>query len=225
MLVCAAVTGCGGANDTSSATPKSVTDPTQTGTNPGTPLAAGGGTNLPAAISGTPSTQVQAGQPYSFTPNASDPDGDTLTFSVQSKPSWASFSASSGQLSGTPSNAQVASYSNIVMSVSDGKTSQSLQPFSITVTAGLSSTGTASLSWAAPTSNTDGSPLANLAGYKIDYGTSSGALTQTATISDPAATAYTLEGLASGTWYFAISVVTSGGAASALSSVVSKTVQ
>jgi hypothetical protein len=70
----------------------------------------------------------------------------------------------------------------------------------------------------------DGSSLANLAGYKIDYGTSSGALTQTATISDPAATSYTLEGLASGTWYSAISAFSGGGAASAFSSVVSKTV-
>jgi hypothetical protein len=47
-----------------------------------------------------------------------------------------------------------------------------------------------------------------------------GPLTQTATISDPAATAFTLEGLASGTWYFAICAFTSGGAASAISSVV-----
>ena len=168
---------------------------------------------------------MQAGQPYSFTPNASDPDGDTLTFSVQNKPSWASFSASSGQLSGTPGNTQVASSSNIVISVNDGQTSQALAPFSITVTAGPSSTGSASLSWTAPTSNTDGSPVTNLAGYKIDYGTSPGALTQTATLSDPAATAYAVQGLASGTWYFAISAFTSGGGASALSSVVSKTVQ
>jgi hypothetical protein len=216
VLVCATVVGCGGAND-SSATPQSVTNPPQT-------ASSSGGTNSPATIGGTPNTQVQAGQPYSFTPNASDPDGDTLTFSVQNKPSWASFSASSGQLSGSPSSAQVATYSNIVISVSDGKTSQSLAAFSITVTAGPSATGSASLSWAAPTSNTDGSALTNLAGYKIDYGTSSGALTQTVTISNPAATAYTLQGLAPGTWYFAISAFTNGGAASALSSVVSKTV-
>ena len=128
-------------------------------------------------------------------------------------------------MSGTPGNTQVASCSNIVISVSDGQTSQSLAPFSITVTAGPSSTGSASLSWTAPISNTDGSPVTNLAGYEIDYGTSSGALPQTGTISDPAATAYTVQGLASDTCYFAVSAFTSGGGASAVSSVVSKTVQ
>jgi hypothetical protein len=224
-LACATVAGCGGASDTSPAVPQSVTDPVSTASNSGTPTSPGSGTNSPATISGTPAAQVQSGQAYSFTPSASDPDGDTLTFSLQNKPSWASFNTSSGQLSGTPTNTQVGSYPNIAISVSDGTSSESLAPFSITVTAQPSSTGSALLSWAAPTSNTDGSPLANLAGYKIDYGTSSGALTQTVTISDPTATGYTLQGLASGTWYFAVSDFTGAGVVSALSSVVSKTIQ
>lgn len=223
-LAFATVAGCGGANDTPPAIPQSATDPAQTAPNSSTPPSPGSGTNSPATISGTPATQAQSGKAYSFSPSASDLDGDKLTFSVQSKPSWASFSTSSGQLSGTPNSAQVGSYSNIVISVSDGTSSESLIPFSITVTPAPSSSGSASLSWSAPTSNTDGSPLANLAGYKIDYGTSSGALTQTVTISDPTATSYTLQGLASGTWYFAVSDFTSAGTVSALSSVVRKTI-
>src|SRR4051812_2235406 len=71
--------------------------------------------------------------------------------------------------------------------------------------ASLPSSGTATLSWTRPTNNTNGSPLRNLAGYRINYGASPDALKQSITVSDPAATSYTLEGLASGTWYFAIS--------------------
>ncbi len=96
-------------------------------------------TNTPPVISGTPATSVQADQAYSFTPSASDPDGDALTFSIQNKPSWASFSTSSGQLSGTPTSSNVGTSSNVVISVSDGTQSASLAAFSIQVTAASSS--------------------------------------------------------------------------------------
>jgi hypothetical protein len=225
-LVFAAVAACGGGSaDTATTTaPVSAPDPTQTPPDSGTtPPAAGA--NSPATISGTPATQVKSGQAYSFTPTASDPNGDTLTFSVQNKPSWASFNTATGTLSGTPTSGQTGSYSNIVISVSDGTASTALAPFSITVTAQAAATGSALLSWDAPTSNSDGSPLQSLSGYKINYGTSAGALTQAVTISDPAATSYTLQGLTAGTWYFAVSDFTSSGTASSLSSVVSKTIQ
>jgi len=89
---------------------------------------------------------------------------------------------------------------------------------------GQPSTGTATLSWTRPTANTNGSPLLNLAGYQINYGTSPAALKQTITVSDPAATSYTVGGLPPGTWYFAISAVTTAGTSSILSAVVSKTI-
>jgi hypothetical protein len=60
------------------------------------------GTNSAPVITGTPATAVTAGSAYSFIPAASDGDGDTLTFSIVNKPSWASFSTSTGELSGTP---------------------------------------------------------------------------------------------------------------------------
>jgi hypothetical protein len=89
----------------------------------------------PPTISGTPASSVTAGQSYSFTPTASGPSGATLTFSITNKPSWASFNASTGQLSGTPSGSNVGSYSNIGISVSDGSQSASLAAFSVNVTA------------------------------------------------------------------------------------------
>src|SRR5207248_8287981 len=91
----------------------------------------------PAAptISGSPATSVVAGQNYSFTPTTTDPSGGTLTFSISNPPSWATFSTSTGQLSGTPATGNVGTYSNIVISVSDGMQSASLAAFSISVTA------------------------------------------------------------------------------------------
>jgi hypothetical protein len=61
--------------------------------------------------------------------------GGTLTFSVQNMPSWATFSTATGELQGTPASANVGTFANIVISVSDGKTSAALVPFSIAVAA------------------------------------------------------------------------------------------
>lgn len=85
-------------------------------------------------------------------------------------------------------------------------------------------TGSAILKWTPPTQNVDGSSLTNLAGYRISYGTSSAALTQTIQVANPGATSYSLLSLAPGTYYFAVRAYTSNGAESALSNVLSKTV-
>ncbi|MDQ2042392.1 Ig-like domain-containing protein [Pseudoalteromonas sp. 20-92] len=84
-------------------------------------------------ISGIPAASVNEDSEYLFIPIASDTDNDTLTFSINNKPSWASFNSETGKLSGTPLNAQVGSYSNIVISVNDATVTQSLAPFNITV--------------------------------------------------------------------------------------------
>lgn len=183
---------------------------------------ASGTSNAAPQISGSPATSVKAGSAYSFTPTASDANGDTLTFSVQNKPSWATFSTSNGRLSGTPGAAQVGSYSNIVINVSDGKASASLPAFGINVTAVAN--GAATLSWTPPTRNTDGSTLTNLSGYRIYYGTSSNALNQTVQINNAGLSTYMVENLSPSTYYFAVKALTSGGGESALSNVASKTV-
>src|SRR5690606_30356064 len=65
--------------------------------------------------------------------SASDPDGQTLTYSITNKPAWASFSTSTGRLSGTPGDNHAGTTSGIVITVSDGTLSASLAAFSITV--------------------------------------------------------------------------------------------
>ena len=191
----------------------------------------GGGSNAvvqsgpppPPTISGTPPTQVTAGQAYAFTPSASGPSGTTLSFSVQNLPSWATFSISTGTVSGTPSTANVGAFTNIVISVSDGQASAALPAFSIRVNAQPVS-GSATLSWVPPITNTDGTPLTDLAGFVISYGTSPSALSQTVTISSAATTAYTVQGLSAGTWYFTITATTSVGTQSAPSNMASETI-
>lgn len=85
-------------------------------------------------------------------------------------------------------------------------------------------TATASLSWLAPTANTDGSKLTDLAGYNIYYGTESSALTQTIQVANPAALGYVITGLATGTtWYFQVTSYSSAGEESAPSAITSKT--
>lgn len=180
--------------------------------------------NQPPTISGTPSKSVTAGNAYAFTPTAKDPEGKTLAFSIANKPSWATFSTTTGKLSGTPTASQVGTYSNITIKVSDGAATATLPAFSITVSSTASSSGAATLSWTAPTLNADGTTLTNLAGYRIYYGTSSSSLTKTIALNSAGLTTYMVTDLAPATYYFAISAVNSSGAESSRSAVASKTV-
>ncbi len=90
-------------------------------------------------ISGTPAASVAAGQSYSFTPSATDSEGRALVFAIANMPSWATFSTSSGQLSGTPSATSVGAYSNIVIAVSDGYRTATLPAFTVQVLASTTS--------------------------------------------------------------------------------------
>ena len=86
--------------------------------------------------------------------------------------------------------------------------------------------GSITLSWTAPGTRLDGSSLSlsEIDYYRIRYGQSPGALTQTQQV-DGAETSFTFGDLASGVWYFSISVVDQGGLASAPSEVVSQQVE
>jgi hypothetical protein len=181
-------------------------------------------TEPPPTISGTPPTSDVAGSPYSFQPSASGPSGTTLAFSVQNKPTWANFSIATGQLYGTPASTQTGIYSNIAVSVSDGVASSSLPPFSITVTSATPTTGNATVNWVAPTMNTDGSALADLAGTVVYYGTSASNLNQSVQVAGATQTSYTISNLASGTWYFGGVAYTTTGMQGAMSALVSATI-
>jgi putative Ig domain-containing protein len=183
----------------------------------------GGTTNQPPTISGTPPTSVQTGSAYAFTPTAKDPEGKTLAFSITNKPAWATFSTTTGKLSGTPSSAQTGTYSNIGIKVSDGSLTASLPAFAIVVSS-TTTTGSVTLSWTPPTRNTDGSTLTNLAGYRILYGTSAGALNKSIQIANAGLSRYVVENLAAGTWYFSVRAYSTTGAESIASNTASKAI-
>ena len=92
-------------------------------------------TNDAPLISGLPKTHIDETSSYSFQPSASDPDGDSLVFSISGLPLWASFDINTGLLSGTPSATDANTYSNIQISVRDSSVSSSLPAFSIVVNA------------------------------------------------------------------------------------------
>ena len=83
-------------------------------------------------------------------------------------------------------------------------------------------TGTALLRWDAPTTRSDGSPLDDLAGYRIYYGIAQDQLSCQIEILDPARTESAVPALSSGIWYFAVASVDSANVESNLSGVVSK---
>ena len=212
-LSAAALSGCGGGDEES---PTSGTAQPPSG--PPT-----GSTNRAPTISGTAPPSVNASSPYSFAPTAADADGDTLAFSIQNKPAWATFNTSTGRITGTPSAAQVGAYANVRITVSDGALSANLAPFNIQVVATAS--GSVLLTWNPPTQNTDGSPLTNLAGYKIYWGLTVSTYTNSVTVNNPGLASYVVDQLTPATWFFAVTALSASGAESPYSNVASKQVQ
>ena len=173
------------------------------------------------AISGSPAPSVAAGTAYSFRPLAADFAGARLAFTISDKPAWAIFDTGTGALSGTPTEAEVGTYAQILISVSDGVTSTALAPFTIAVTPALASI---TLSWSPPTLNVNGTSITDLAGYRIHYGTSPTALNSVIMVANAATTNQVVGNLASGTWYFAMTSYNAENIESALTAVLQVTV-
>ena len=177
---------------------------------------------LPPTISGTPATSVRAGTAYAFQPMASDPNGLPLTFSVANKPAWATFNSATAALTGTPASTDVGTFANVSIVVSNGTLGSSLAPFTITVQP--ATLGSATVSWQPPTLRADGTPLTNLAGFRIRYGTSAGSYLTVISVQNPGLTTYVIGNLPSGTYYFVATAYDSTGSESAYSAPASKTI-
>jgi UDP-glucose 6-dehydrogenase len=160
------------------------------------------GVNSAPLIAGTPSTSVLVGRPYTFAPNTGVSGTEQLTFVIANKPAWAAFDTSTGELSGTPNEADVGTYPNITVGVSAGTASAQLKAFAITVK--QVGDGSVTLSWLAPTENTDGSALTDLVGYHIYYGTSASDLGYSIDVDDVGIQTYVINNLDAGTWFFAV---------------------
>jgi len=156
--------------------------------------------NAAPVISGNPAAAIMVGDVYSFSPNASDPDGDPLTFEIENMPVWASFDTGTGELTGQPTLGNIGTYSDILISVDDGQASASLPRFSISV----DQVGTLStmLSWTPPTENEDGTPLIDLDGYRIYWGATQGNYPNSVTIDNEGLSSYVVDNLVPGTYVF-----------------------
>lgn len=179
--------------------------------------------NSPPTISGNPPSAVTVNEAYSFTPTASDPDGDTLSFSISNQPAWADFDASTGRLWGTPQTGDIGMTQNVRISVSDGSASSALSAFNVEVM--QVALGSATLTWTAPTLNTDGSTVTDLVGYRIYYGTTLNQWTNQIDIDNPGITTFVVENLSPDTYYFVATAVNASGAESGYSNATSRTIQ
>jgi len=176
----------------------------------------------PLLITGVPASAVYENTRYTFTPAINEQNADLFTYSISNKPSWANFNDVTGVLTGVPGNSDVGTTGNINISVSDGFSSAvSLPTFSITV-----ESTTAILSWVAPTTSADSSPLplSDIKGYKIYTGTNTNNLTLLFDINDSSVDEHTIRNLTAAKHYYAIKTYNQSGMESVFSDIVSKTI-
>jgi hypothetical protein len=138
---------------------------------------------------------------------------------------------STGSASGTATAQAVAPNAGVIdrssgsasaTSVASNTPTQSTAPTTVTVIPPVTTVnGVATLDWQPPTENSDGSALTNLAGYTVYYGTSPDNLSKSVKVSNPGLTAYSVTGLAAGTWYFAVTSYSADGVESARTTTVS----
>lgn len=172
---------------------------------------------------GSPPPETLVGERYVFVPTATDPEGDELTFSIKNPPPWANFDSATGKLKGRPPAGSEGIYDKIRITVSDSVATAALPDFSITVA--QSANASTTLSWQAPSTNTDGTQITDLAGYKIYYGRNRGSYGNTITIDNPTISSYVVENLTTGTWYFVTTAFNRSGIESRFSTEVSLVVE
>jgi hypothetical protein len=215
--------GCGGGGEGGGSTSAQAQAPVSA------PVTAPVSSNAAPSITIVPEDTARVGMTYELVPVATDPDGDTLRFSASSLPSWASLDSTTGRITGTPGENDQGIYESITITVADATHSIVTPPFSITVVnetavAEPPGVGVAALRWEVPASKVDGSPLDDLAGYRILYGHDAADLDNSVLIDDPAVTSFQVTALGSGTWYFAVVAVNAGGLEGPPTTLMSKSI-
>lgn len=128
--------------------------------------------------------------------------------SVIAEVSWRNDRGGQGAANGTDNwqtNSIALEFGQNLITVTAEDTSGNTRSRNIVVNRESGELGSATLSWAAPTTRTDGSALTNLSGFKIYYGRMSGTYDYTVDITSPGVLTYVVEGLVAGEWFFALS--------------------
>src|SRR5262249_43118958 len=90
--------------------------------------------NSPPVIRSTPPTEGAVGVPFTYPVAATDPDGDRLTFTLQTAPAGMSVDADGGLIQWTPSDQQLGPQ-DVVVVADDGLGGTATQRFTVVVTA------------------------------------------------------------------------------------------
>lgn len=156
---------------------------------------------------------AEVGKPFVFQAKTDHSAGHSLKFSARNLPPWASFDADTGSITGTPGPHDVGAYESIAIAATDSTNEVSTAPFTITVLSEVAPAEriVATVRWELPPSKNDGSPLDDLAGYRILYGRDADDLDQSVFVMNPVATSYDFAALDTGVWYFAIVAVNASG--------------
>lgn len=137
----------------------------------------------------------------------------TSTSTTGSAPQTAADSGTSGSSTTAGSTTSGSTSGSTTTTGSTGSTTPTTPVASTSVTLG----------WVAPTQNSNGTPITDLAGYKIHYGTASENYTKVVAVSNPSISRYVMDSLESGTYFFAITAYNSKGIESTLSGEISAT--
>ena len=89
-------------------------------------------TNQSPTITSTPITTATVAAAYAYNVNATDPDGDTLTYSLTTNPTGMTIDSTTGVINWTPTSTQIGDH-DLTVEVSDGELLDT-QSFIITVT-------------------------------------------------------------------------------------------
>ena len=193
--------------------------------------------NAAPTISGSPANTAVVGEPFNFAPTADDADGDSLTFAIENAPQWIDFDTATGVLSGIPNSDSIGLVNVVVISVTDGELSATLDFELAVVSASVeppspieppapqdpsdpvepeptepdASRSSISLSITPPSFNDDGSPLIDLAGVRVLYGVESGSYSGQIETSSSQPAEIVIPDLLAGTYFISAVAFTEAG--------------
>lgn len=206
LLACLLLGACGGGASTTTGADGVAVTPGQA------PVAA-------FTLAGARVDTTLVGDAWIYAPTVSGAAGVALAYRLERAPDWMSVDPDTGDVSGAPLAEQVGRYSGIRLVASDGRAEAALS-FDLEVVA--DATGSARVAWQRPSVRSDGTPLANLATYRVYYGRSPERLDRRIDVHDANASGAEIAGLTSGTWYFSATALDAAGYESEPSPVASK---
>jgi hypothetical protein len=154
---------------------------------------------------------------------AKHPSGKPVAIGIENAPPWlSSWSFHTGDSDylvffGTPGIEHVGVYTGVRLTASNGMVTATRD---LDLVVAVEADNTVSLSWLAPTENEDGTPLADLAGYRIYGWPSNGAAALNREVALFSGTQLDISGLENGLWKFAVTAYNSVGTESGLSAIL-----